>query len=247
MKRCLKVTKLNLEREKNGFRFTLQVPALEVFAGQTLAVVGQSGCGKSTLLDALALILSPTDVAAFTLYTADGDEVDLRRASPEDLALLRGKEIGYVLQSGGLLSFLSVRENILLPGRLLGLPQDFLETRLDELSRRLDIEKQLKKKPQHLSGGQRQRAAIARSLIHHPRIVYADEPTAAVDQETAGEIFSVFKEMVQGTQTALVVVSHDRDLVGQFADRTVSFALKRGPDALCSTLIDVNVPHRSGP
>ena len=240
MNTCLSIERLLLKREKNGFRFTLQVPRLEVLAGQTLAVIGQSGCGKSTLLDILALILSPTSINTFKLHSADGRAIDLNRASPAFLAGLRGSEIGYVLQSGGLLSFLSVRDNILLPGKFLGMPLEKLERRVEQLARWLNIAEQLDKKPQHLSGGQRQRVAIARSLIHSPRIVFADEPTAAVDQETAREIFAIFKEMARRMQTALVVVSHDRDLVYEFADRIVTFSLERGENSVISTLVETD-------
>ncbi|MDL2314608.1 ATP-binding cassette domain-containing protein, partial [Desulfovibrio sp. OttesenSCG-928-C14] len=171
MNACLSVRNLVVEREKNGAGFTLRVPFLDVLPGQVLAVVGHSGCGKSTLLDTLALILRPTRAEAFSLFPETGVAVDLAGASPARLAALRGGAIGYVLQSGGLLSFLSVRDNILLPGKLLSMPGKILERRLDLLAGRMGIADQLHKKPQHLSGGQRQRAAIARALVHGPGLV----------------------------------------------------------------------------
>ena len=179
MNRCLIVSNLWIEREKNGATFSLHIPSLEVLAGQTLAVVGQSGCGKSTLLDSLALILRPSRVERFQLYPDAEDCTDLARAGASALAAVRGRDIGYVLQSGGLLSFLPVRDNILLPGRLLEMPEKILHERMQELAGRLGIAGQLDKKPQHLSGGQRQRVAIVRSLIHEPKLIFADEPTAA--------------------------------------------------------------------
>ena len=238
MSRCLSVDNLWVEREKNGATFSLHVPRLEVLAGQVLAVVGQSGCGKSTLLDTLALILRPSRAGRFLLYPDTEEGIDLAGAGASALAALRGRDIGYVLQSGGLLSFLSVRDNILLPGRLLNMPERLLLKRMGELTTRLGIAGQLDKKPQHLSGGQRQRVAIVRSLIHAPRLVFADEPTAAVDQETAGEIFTVFREIVRETDTALVVVSHDLQLVRRFADRIVTFALSRNNLAVRSVLVE---------
>ncbi|HJD97597.1 ABC transporter ATP-binding protein, partial [Mailhella massiliensis] len=189
-------------REKGGMRFELRVPSLDVYGGECLAVLGSSGCGKSTLLDVLALALKPCRAGRFLLYD-EGGESDVPALSGAGLARLRGRHMGYVLQSGGLLSFLTVRDNILLPGKLQGMGVEFLEKRLDRLASRLGIAEHLGKKPQHLSGGQRQRVAIARALIHGPAMVLADEPTAAVDHKNAGEICAVFKEMVCESGAAL--------------------------------------------
>ncbi|MCQ2445084.1 MAG: ATP-binding cassette domain-containing protein [Mailhella sp.] len=226
MRTCLSIRGLAVRREKNGSRFTLAVPSLDVRRGEMLAVLGPSGCGKSTLLDVLALILRPTEAERFVLCDGDG-ETDLFRASEGALAALRGGRIGYVLQSGGLLSFLSVRDNILLPGRLLGRSDADLLPVLDYLAGRLGIEGQLAKKPGSLSGGQRQRVAIARAVIGTPPLVFADEPTAAVDQETAHEICDVFRSVAKELDTALVVVSHDRPLMKRFCDRVLSFEVCR--------------------
>ncbi|MGX8717710.1 MAG: ABC transporter ATP-binding protein [Desulfovibrio sp.] len=237
MKTCMVAEGLSIRREKNGSSFTLVVPSLKVSYGQALAVVGTSGCGKSTLLDMLALILRPSAASRFTLEL-DGRSEDLFAAGPARLAQIRGANIGYVLQSGGLLSFLSVRENILLPGRLMGLPITALDRRATELAEMLGIAGQMEKKPQHLSGGQRQRAAIARALIHRPALVLADEPTAAVDQASAEDICAIFKTAVHETGSALVIVSHDRPLMERMADAMVTFRVEKPtPVDACSTLI----------
>ena len=233
----MKAEGLSIRREKNGSSFTLRVPSLEVYSGQALAVVGTSGCGKSMLLDMLALILRPDSVKSFTLHGGAGSE-DLFSATPPRLARIRGEKIGYVLQSGGLLSFLSVRENILLPGRLLGQDLAEISARAEALARLLGIAGQMDKKPQHLSGGQRQRAAIARALIHRPSIVLADDPTAAVDQASAEDICTVFKTAVRETGAALVIVSHDRPLMERTADAMVTFRVEKPtPADAVSTLI----------
>lgn len=228
---------LAIEREKNGASFSLLAPEFTVAAGQILAIVGQSGCGKSTLLDVLALILRPTRADHFFLCPDQKNSIDLALASDAQLASLRAKQIGYVLQSGGLFSFLSVRDNILLPGRLLGMAESELLANLDFLATRLDIRGHLAKKPQHLSGGQRQRAAIARALVHRPGMVLADEPTAAVDQETAVEIFTIFQTIVRELQTAVILVSHDLELVQRFADTTRTFSLHKEGNAVSSVLL----------
>ena len=226
MRTSLSIRGLCVRREKNGSRFTLSVPSLDVQRGEMLAVLGPSGCGKSTLLDVLALILRPTEAERFVLAGPHG-ETDLFSASESRLAALRAGSIGYVLQSGGLLSFLSVRDNILLPGRLMGKSDAELLPLLDYLAKRLDIVGQLGKKPGSLSGGQRQRTAIARALIGTPPLVFADEPTAAVDQETAQEICDVFRSVARELDTALVVVSHDRPLMHRFCDRVLTFEVCR--------------------
>ena len=234
---------LSVRREKNGAGFALLVPRLEVLYGQALAVVGPSGCGKSTLLDMLALILRPDAASRFTLER-EGASEDLFSAGPSRLARIRGTHIGYVLQSGGLLSFLSVRDNILLPGRLLGLPLAALTRRAADLAELLGITGQMDKKPQHLSGGQRQRAAIARALIHSPALVLADEPTAAVDQASAEDICSVFKTAVRETGAALVIVSHDRPLMERTADAMVTFRVEKPPPSDARSTL---VPREDAP
>ncbi|MDR1243299.1 MAG: ATP-binding cassette domain-containing protein [Deltaproteobacteria bacterium] len=238
---CLRIRNLALEREKNGARFTLLVPDLALRPGQALGIVGQSGCGKSTLLDILALILRPGRAEEFTCALGGNGRRNLFSATDNTLASIRGRDIGYVLQSGGLLSFLSVRANILLPGKLLGLRKKTLLERMDFLTQRLGITDQLDKKPQHLSGGQRQRAAIARALIHSPGLVLADEPTAAVDRETAADIFAIFRDMAKLSGVTQVVVSHDAPLLRRFSDLTAGFSLeKTGGNSVVSTLVSPN-------
>lgn len=221
---CLK--NLRLSREKNGSVFTLDVPELNIFQGQTHAIIGQSGCGKSTLLDILALILRPDSADLFQL-NLDDKKIDLFSAKPAKLANIRSKDIGYVLQSGGLFPFLSVEDNILLPARLVAYEEKALQEWLVYLCDRLAISDHIKKKPQHLSGGQRQRVAIARALALNPSLILADEPTAAVDQATAIEIFEIFQSIVKEINTALLVVSHDVPLVSRFADHIITFGIER--------------------
>lgn len=233
----LSARNIGLSREKNGAIFCLHVPFLSVQAGDIVAVVGQSGCGKSTLLDILALILRP-DEGSMELRRADSSSVELTRASATTLARVRRRDLGYVLQSGGLLPFLNVRENILLPAKLLALPEGKTEKRLFELLEELDIVQQINKKPQHLSGGQRQRVAIARALIHNPSLVLADEPTAAVDSDTAERICDIFQRVVRNSNASAIIVSHDKELMQRYADATASFSLTTKADgAVHSTLV----------
>jgi putative ABC transport system ATP-binding protein len=225
----IEINGLTKIREKGGVSFELQVPQLDIRPGEFIAVVGPSGCGKSTLLDFLALVLRPTAYGAYNYYSPAG-RFDLGSLNEKGLANVRRSELGYVLQSGGLLPYLTVADNILLPARLNGLPLKLSKKYMVALAERLGIAGQLSKKPAHLSGGQRQRAAIARALIHRPRLVLADEPTAAVDFPTAKEICAIFRELTQTQGQALVMVSHDLNLVRQAADRFITFQLQRSTE-----------------
>jgi putative ABC transport system ATP-binding protein len=193
-------------------QFRLDVPYLDIPAGRQVAVLGRSGCGKSTLLDILAMTLEPTACERFRFEPQPGERVDVRGAWQgrrlDLLAGLRRRHMGYVLQTGGLLPFLSVRENIELPRRLCGLDRDDATSALAE---RLGIAGQLDKLPRDLSVGQRQRVAVARALVHEPPVVLADEPTASLDPHTAGEVMGLLVELAAQRGTTLVVATHDWD------------------------------------
>ncbi|HEC15407.1 MAG TPA: ATP-binding cassette domain-containing protein [Sedimenticola sp.] len=190
--------------------FQLSIPRLDIKAGQRIAVLGQSGCGKSTLLDILAMTLEPTTSKAFRFEPETGNSTDIHEAwssrRMDRLAGLRGRHIGYVLQTGGLLPFITVRENIELPRRLCGLPVNGVPRALAE---RLKIGDQLEKLPATLSVGQRQRVAVARALSHEPSVVLADEPTASLDPHTAAEVMELFVELAAQRNITLLVASHD--------------------------------------
>ncbi len=185
--------------------FALLIPHFAVAPGEAIAVTGPSGSGKSTLLDLLALALKPDVAACFALAGTDVAAL-WRRDAADALAGLRARRLGYVLQQGGLLPFLSVGENIALPQRLAGRPDP---GRIAALSRRLEIADQLAKKPAALSVGQRQRAAIARALAHRPAIVLADEPTASVHPEMADTILGLLVASARESGAALVLATHD--------------------------------------
>lgn len=227
---------IQLRREKNGSIFQLDVPSLYMQTGKIVAVVGKSGCGKSTLLDILALILRPTK-GDMRIQCADKKEILLTQANDSQLACVRRRDFGYVLQSGGLLPFLNVRENILLPAKLLGICAKESEEYMQDLLSELGISDQINKKPQHLSGGQRQRVAIARALIHRPALVLADEPTAAVDSDTAEKICEIFTRVVEKAQSAAIIVSHDKELMERYTHACATFTLtKKTPDEVRSIL-----------
>jgi putative ABC transport system ATP-binding protein len=211
-----------------GTQFELLISTLEVARGAKLAIIGESGSGKSTLLELLAMILMPTRSQEFAFRPlADGEPSDVA-AIWEDgrvdlLGELRSRHIGYVLQHGGLLPYLSVRENIELPRRLLELPVD---DTADDLARKLGIEQQLEKRPAELSVGQRQRTAIARALAHNPPIVIADEPTAAIDPLNAEKIVGLLTELAEARGVTLILATHAQDLVRRTGFTLVPLAIR---------------------
>jgi putative ABC transport system ATP-binding protein len=198
------------ERLIDGVGFRLLVPKIQIRAQENIALIGHSGCGKSTLLDMLALILRPDECDEWNLHPVDGDNYDVaglwQRDKQGQLAQIRKQHIGYVLQSGGLLPYLTVRENIELPRKLLDLPDD---DSIDSISKVLGIERQLDKPPGLLSAGERQRASFARALSHRPTILIADEPTAALDPITAQKIMAVVMEVIKGLKITMITASHD--------------------------------------
>lgn len=226
-------------RSQSESVFELHVPHFAVRPGQMVAVIGESGCGKSTLLDTLALVMAPTRVERFEIAsgeaTAPSDVAALWARDDEDgLSALRRDLFGYVLQTGGLLPFLSVRQNICLPARIKGC--EMLASRVEALADRLGVAGCLDRMPVALSIGQRQRVAILRALAHQPRVVLADEPTAAVDKARALAIMDDMHRLARDEAVAVVVVTHDVDLVMDRADVAYTFDTRQVSEHVTSSL-----------
>ena len=172
----LHIEGLHFQREqgsRTGSPFAVEVESLDLDPGQAIGIVGPSGCGKSTLIDLFALLRRPTSVLRFLLQNVDIAEL-WKQGDADACSALRAEQIGVVLQTGGLLPCLPVRENILLGQRLL----DRLDSAwADTLIESLDLVGLADRLPAQLSIGQRQRVAVARALAHRPALVLADEPT----------------------------------------------------------------------
>ncbi len=208
--------------------FSLTIPELTIRFGEKVALVGYSGCGKSTLLDLLAMILKPTQAQKFTFCPNQEDQIDVTSAwknkKVNKMARIRMQHLGYILQTGGLLPFLSVRENILLNCRGLGLSTGDVA---ESITEKLGIKRHLDKYPKQLSVGERQRVAIARAMVHKPSIVIADEPTASLDPIHAEEIMNLFTELVNEFNIALIISTHDWNRVDEHEFRRITFSLEK--------------------
>ena len=220
------IKNLKKVRISEGTEFRLSVPKLHIGIGEKVALVGPSGCGKSTLLDILAMVLSPSSVDQFTFNSLNGNSRDVARYWSRNrlnrLSELRKHHIGYVLQTGGLLPFITVRHNIDLSCRLLSLQG---KNRIESVASKLGIRRHLDKLPAMLSVGERQRVAIARALIHRPSIIIADEPTASLDPSTAERIMNLMMELTDELGLTLIIASHDVDFMSRLGLRHLSYHL----------------------
>ena len=186
--------------------------SFQVVKGEFLGIMGSSGSGKTTLLNCLATIIKPTD------GSIQMQGKDLSQLKGNHLADYRGKEIGYLFQNFELLDNLTAKENILLPLSLHKVDANESKVRLELLSQYLDISELLNKFPSQLSGGQRQRVAAARALILDPKIVFADEPTGALDSKNATILMQKLSEMNQVEETTILMVTHD-SVAASFCNR----------------------------
>lgn len=234
---------LEVRRERdNGF--ALKIGSLTLGEGEYVAVTGPSGCGKSTTLDLLGMILRPARADEFK-FNFGGREHDIARLwdqkKLDKLAALRRDNIGYVLQTGELLPFLSVEQNIELTAELTSLPN--ARARACELMDRLEIGHLARSLPDAISVGERQRAAIARALAPSPRLLLADEPTASLDPVLSRSVMRLFLETAMLTSTTILMVSHDVELVHEFEFREVRVTSQKIDNTVVSILDDSEDSH----
>lgn len=209
--------------------YTLFIRDLTIEKGAKIAVTGPSGCGKSTALDILGLSLRPDSASQF-LFSPAGYPADIealwRRNKFNALARLRLRHIGYVLQSGELLPYLSAGENMTLTAELAGMSRAEAVTTARKLAARLGIEALWNAAPATLSVGERQRAAIARALTPHPDVILADEPTAALDPHHAEAVMGAFLSVLDEFGGTLILVTHNAEWARKGGLTEIAFRLE---------------------
>jgi len=202
--------------------------------GSFTAIMGPSGSGKSTFLNVAAGLDRPTSGSV-----ALGG-IDLAHLSERRLTILRRERIGFVFQAFNLLPSLTVAQNIALPLRLDG--RRPRRSAVREIAARVGLEKRLRDRPSQLSGGQQQRVAIARALITRPEVVFADEPTRALDTQNGRGVLALLREVVDKDGHTVVMVTHD-PIAAAYADRVMLLADGRVAGTLEAPSVDQVAEH----
>ena len=177
--------------------------SFEVEKGEFVGIMGASGSGKSTLLNLLATLDKPTD------GKIQINQADVTKLSGNQLADFRSREIGFIFQDFNLLENLTAAENIAVPLSLQGAKSKVIHRRVAEVAKRLSIDGILNSYPAQISGGQKQRVAAARALITQPTILLGDEPTGALDSNSARDLLDTMEELNQRDQASILLVTHD--------------------------------------
>ncbi|WP_294964544.1 ATP-binding cassette domain-containing protein [uncultured Gilliamella sp.] len=206
----LTIKQLAISRSTGKSMFRVCLPELMVKAGEVVVIKGDSGSGKSTLLEMIGMILKPDEVGCYNLFF-DEQNVNITTLIKDNridqLTKIRSQYFGFMLQTGGLLPFLTIQDNVLLPFKLLQKKIDIM--RFDYLVDKLGISHLLSKYPKQLSIGERQRASFIRSIIHKPALLLADEPTSALDPYNANLLFDLIIQQAQQDNIAAIIVTHD--------------------------------------
>ncbi len=199
---------------------------LQVRAGEVIALLGPSGSGKTTLLNVIGCILAPSAGKV----TLDGETVFDGQWLRRDLRRLRLDKIGFIFQTHNLLPFLTAEENVAVVLDLAGWSVEKGRARAGDLLGYLEVDHRAAAKPALLSGGEAQRVAIARALANRPRIILADEPTAALDGKRAGLVMDLLRKLAVEQEACIVTVTHDEKIFDRF-DRLVHLRDGRLADA----------------
>ena len=176
---------------------------LTIYQNDFIAVMGPSGSGKSTLLNILSTIDQPTQGSVIL------DNKDITKVSNKELSKLRRDKIGFVFQDYNLLDTMTLGDNIALPLSLNGVSSTSCIQKTEEISRIFGLREHLQKYPYQLSGGQKQRGAACRALITDPEIIFADEPTGALDSKSSKDLLECLRAVNESGQATILMVTHD--------------------------------------
>jgi ABC-type lipoprotein export system ATPase subunit len=222
---------------ESGDTFTVIADRLLTFhAGCFTTILGPSGCGKTTLLTLLGLLRKPShpkEIKLFRMTKRNGETVNLadlwQCGDEQTIEQLRRQSIGFALQSGELLPFLTVSENIAVPLRLNGVSKTDSSKRVAKLLQAFGLAETEKKerianaRVNKLSGGEFQRVVLARAIAHSPEIVFVDEPTSALNRELAR---NALKQLQHLTSSAIVMITHDTELAQEFSNQIIEMEPK---------------------
>lgn len=192
---------------------------LEVESGQLVCLRGRSGSGKTTLINILGALDKPDEGKVFF----DGSSIT--EMSMAECDRLRRYRMAFVFQSVALISTMTAYENVEFALRLAGTPLNRRSARARECLTRVGLEKRMDHRPGELSGGEQQRVAIARAVSHKPKIIFADEPTAALDSTTGLAVMKLFRDFIKDNDLTIVMTTHDETMM-ELAD--VVYALEDG-------------------
>ena len=187
---------------------------LSIDPGEIVIMTGPSGSGKTTLLTLIGTLRTVQEGSLSVLGR------ELCGAAPRDLAALR-RELGFIFQAHNLFESLTAFQNVRMAMELFDLPSKEMKSRAVEMLTRLGLGHRIHYKPQSLSGGQKQRVAIARGLVHRPRLVLADEPTAALDEKSGRDVVTLFQQLAREQGCTILMVTHDNRIL-DVADRIVN-------------------------
>lgn len=197
-----------------GQLHVLRDVSIKIGRKEIVSIVGRSGAGKTTLLQILGTLDSPD--AGVVEY----DGQDVLKLKENELARFRNRNIGFVFQFHQLLPEFSAVENVMMPALIGGMKHGEAQRRATELLDYMGLADRIEHKPAQLSGGERQRVAVARALVNHPTVVFADEPSGSLDSENKNELHRLFFRLRDEMQQTFVIVTHDETLT-RGADRIV--------------------------
>jgi len=191
--------------------------SISIFPGEFVGLVGPSGSGKTTMLAMLAALLKPSEGEVVI------DHVNLSKMNEKERVIFRRQKIGFTFQANNLIPYLTVIENVELMLRLNNLYDRKSREQAERMLIRLGLQERMNNLPNQLSGGERQRVSIARSMIHNPSVILADEPTASLDTQRAFQVTQTYAELIHENGKAGIMVTHDLRMC-KYVDKIIQIA-----------------------